>query len=101
MNREQLDPPRQPWETATYEEDPFELGDIENSQLTIVKDFLPLPEDLVRKEETARTTLVLDKSTLTFFKEEADRLGVSFQKMMRNLLKQYADHHRNDKNLSR
>jgi hypothetical protein len=51
MSKQELDPPREAWETAEYEDDPFELGDIDESRLKIVsKDFLPRPEELVFKQ---------------------------------------------------
>lgn len=92
MNKEQLDPPRQAWETAEYENDPFELGDIDETKLKIVaKDFLPRPEELVFKgEETVKVSMVLDKDSVEFFKTEAKRLHVPYQRMIRNLLQEYA-----------
>lgn len=94
MNNEQFNPPRQAWETAPYEEDPFELGDIETDQLKIVsKDFLPRPEALVfkmAKPAQRKVTLVLDDFTIQAFKSKAHELGCSYQAMMRQLLFEYA-----------
>ena len=55
-----------------------------------VKDFLPKPEDLIFKEPTTKITIVLDSTSVDFFKKEATRLNSSYQRMMRNLLTQYA-----------
>lgn len=95
MSKVRLDPPREPWETAHYEEDPFELGDIDVSKLKIVsKDFLPSPEQLVFKETKAKkVTIVLDNFTINFFKQKAEQLGSSYQGMMRKLLLTYAEKH--------
>jgi predicted DNA binding CopG/RHH family protein len=94
MNHEQLNPPRQAWETAPYEDDPFEVGDIEVAQVKIVsKDFLPRPEALVFKKAKPaqrKVTLVLDDFTIQAFKGKAHELGSSYQAMMRQLLLEYA-----------
>jgi len=49
-----------------YTDNP-DIGELE----VISKSFLPRPEDLVFKEETEKTTLLLDKSTLEFFRGQA------------------------------
>ena len=92
MNKQPLDPPREPWETADYEDDPFELGDIDESKLKIVsKDFLPRPEELVFKNPRRKVTITLDQKSIDFFKAEAERLHVPYQRMIRNLLQQYVE----------
>lgn len=94
MSNERLDPPRQAWETADYEEDPFELGEIDVTQLKMVpKDFLPRPEALVlkiAKPAQRKVTIVLDEFTIQAFKGKAQELGSSYQAMMRQLLFEYA-----------
>jgi predicted DNA binding CopG/RHH family protein len=90
MNKQELDPPRAAWETADYEEDPFELGDLDETKLKIVsKDFLPKPEELVFKQARRKVTITLDQTSIDFFKAEAERLNVPYQRMIRNLLQQY------------
>jgi len=94
MSKKQVDPQRQPWETVQYEEDPFDLGDIDETKLKIVsKNFLPSPEQLVfkkNKPEAKKVTMVLDTFTIETFKEKAEELGGSYQAMMRKLLLEYA-----------
>ena len=94
MSNKHLDPPRQPWETAHYEDDPFDLGDVDITQVKIVsKDFLPSPEVLVRKMSKPaqrKVTIVLDDFTIQAFKDKAQELGSSYQAMMRQLLFEYA-----------
>ena len=93
MSKERLDPPRQSWETADYQEDPFELGEIDDAKFVIVNDFLPRPEDLVFKEakpKAKKITMVLDDFTIDFFKEKAQELGAPYQAMIRKLLFEYA-----------
>ena len=86
----ELEPPRKAGETAKYEDDPFELGEAAESDMVIVKDFLPPPEALVLKEpETEKITIALSKETVTFFREKAQELGAPYQRMIRNLLDAY------------
>jgi hypothetical protein len=65
----------------------------EPMQAKIVKDFLPPPEELVRKEDAVKVTISLSKSTVEFFKESARRSRTQYQKMIRRLLDLYASHH--------
>jgi predicted DNA binding CopG/RHH family protein len=82
-------PPRLPGETAHYEDDPFELGAIEDSQLVQVADFLPRPEELVFRPKGVKVTITLNEESIDFFKAEAKRLQVPYQRMIRNLLDEY------------
>ncbi len=56
-----------------------------------VEDFLPKPKDLVFKEgpEMVKITISINKNTVDFFKDEANKLNTSYQRMIRNLLNQY------------
>jgi predicted DNA binding CopG/RHH family protein len=90
MTKDRLDPPRQPWETAEYEDDPFGLEDIDEAALQVVaKDFLPRPEELVFKKPTRKVTIALDQESIDFFKAEAKRLNLPYQRMIRVLLQEY------------
>ena len=81
------EPQPHPWETVQYTDNP-DLPEVE--QMKIVSDFLPPPEMLVRREpETEKITMVLDKATVDFFRQTADELGASYQRMIRNLLNEY------------
>ena len=68
MSDERLDPPRQAWESAQYEDDPFDLGDVDVTPLKIVaKDVLPRPEALllkISKPAQRKVTIVLDDFTI-------------------------------------
>lgn len=57
---------------------------------------LPSPEQLAGKAPVTKITLAVDDDALAFFKNEADRLGTSYQRMMRNLLTSYAAGRRSD-----
>ena len=59
----------------------------------VIGDFLPPPEELVRKEDTVKVTISLSKSTVEFFKEHARRSQTQYQKMICRLLDLYASHH--------
>jgi predicted DNA binding CopG/RHH family protein len=62
-------------------------GDLER-----VPDFLPDPKDLILKKEPekVKVTLNLKKSSVDIFKAKANKLGGSYQRMMRNLIDHYA-----------
>ena len=54
-----------------------------------VKDFLPPPEELIMPEETVKVTIVLNQSTVTFFKKQAGKHKTKYQKMIREVLDRY------------
>ncbi len=58
-----------------------------------VPDFLPSPEELVFREETVKVTIALSKASVEFFKQEATKQKVSYQRMIRRLLDEYTLHH--------
>jgi len=63
-------------------------------KLKVIKDFLPPPEKLVLKEENVKITISLNKSSVDFFKNEAQKHRTSYQKMIRRLIEWYASQHR-------
>ncbi len=63
-------------------------------RLKVMKDFLPPPEQLVLKEDNVKVTIALNKSSIDFFKKEAQRYHTSYQKMIRRLIELYASQHR-------
>jgi len=58
-------------------------------ELKRIKDFLPPPEMLVRKEPTRKITLEVSETTLEYFKSKGKELHAPYQKMIRNLLDLY------------
>jgi len=62
-------------------------------EIRIIDDFLPSPEELVLKEENFKVTITLSKASIEFFKKEAKKHKTQYQKMIRNLLDLYAEHH--------
>ena len=71
-------------ELVNYTDEPILLGEE-------VEDFLPRPEELVFKNSARKVTIILDEKSITFFKAEAERLHVSYQRMIRNLLSEYVE----------
>lgn len=71
------------------EDDPIVDGTF--GRMREVADFLPLPDELVFKEEPdmVKVTLSLHKETVDYFKGQAERLHAPYQRMIRNLLCEY------------
>lgn len=59
-------------------------------KLMVVKDFLPAPDQLVLKEENIKVTISLNKSSVEFFKKEAQKHQTSYQRMIRRVIDWYA-----------
>ena len=59
-------------------------------EMEVVDDFLPLPEELVLKQDTVKVTIGLSKETIDFFKTRARQNHTQYQKMIRRLLDLYA-----------
>ena len=66
----------------SYTEEPIEAKVIEN--------FLPPPEKLLLKEDTVKVTISLSRDSVDFFKERSKKLHTKYQKMIRELVDQYA-----------
>ena len=62
--------------------------------LMVVKDFLPSPDQLVLKEENVKVTISLNKSSVEFFKKEAQKHRISYQRMIRRVIDWYASQYR-------
>jgi predicted DNA binding CopG/RHH family protein len=80
------EPKKRSWETVPYTDDP-DLPDID--QLKPVEDFLPRPEELVFRPKGIKVTLTLSEESVSYFKEQADRLQTPYQRMIRNLIDEY------------
>lgn len=55
----------------------------------VVEDFLPPPEELAFREETVKLTIALSKASVEFFKREAAKHHVPYQRMIRRMLDEY------------
>jgi predicted DNA binding CopG/RHH family protein len=66
----------------------YTAGEI--GRVQVIEDFLPAPADLVPREENVKVTLSLSRRSLDFFKREAKKRGVPYQRMIRALVDTYA-----------
>lgn len=61
------------------------------TDLRVVDDFLPPPAELVLREDTVKVTLALSRRSVDFFKREAGKARVPYQRMIRALVDAYAE----------
>ena len=59
-------------------------------ELRVIKDFLPPPDQLIPKEENVKITISLKKSSVEFFRKEAQKHRTSYQRMIRRVIDWYA-----------
>lgn len=55
-----------------------------------IVDFLPPPDQLVRKTPKVKITITLNSNSVEFFKSTAKRNNVKYQTMINEVLDQYA-----------
>lgn len=67
----------------------YTKGDI--GKVKIIKDFLPHPSELVMKDDNVKVTLNPSRRSIDFFKREAKKQSVAYQKMIRALVDGYAE----------
>jgi predicted DNA binding CopG/RHH family protein len=63
----------------------------EIGRVRVVDDFLPAPEQLVPREDSVKVTLSLSRRSLDFFKREAKKQRVPYQRMIRSRVDLYAE----------
>jgi hypothetical protein len=68
-----------------YTDEPMKVG------RTLPHSFFPSPDKLVFTEDAIKVTLSLSARSVNFFKTEAARHGVQYQRMIRRLLDAYVD----------
>ena len=73
-------------EKITYTNEPLGI-------LEIVSDFLPLPENLVFRDDGIKVTLALSRRSVDFFKSQALKHNTQYQRLIRRLLDAYAEHY--------
>jgi predicted DNA binding CopG/RHH family protein len=66
----------------------YTAGEI--GRVRVIEDFLPPPADLVPREDNVKVTLSLSRRSLDFFKREARKRRVPYQRMIRALVDTYA-----------
>ncbi|MEX1198724.1 MAG: CopG family transcriptional regulator [Pseudohongiellaceae bacterium] len=60
--------------------------------LEVITDFLPSPEELALKNRNTKVTISLSAESVEYFKNEADKHDMQYQKMIRQLLDEYVAH---------
>ena len=63
-------------------------------KVRVMADFLPSPEQLALKSQNTKVTISLSSESVAFFKEEAEKHHMQYQKMIRQLLDEYVSHHK-------
>lgn len=56
-----------------------------------ITDFLPRPDQLIFNEDAVKVTITLSSRSVQYFKDEAAKRGVQYQRMIRRLLDAYVD----------
>ena len=76
---------------TTYTNEPMEMGEV-------VKDFLPSPDQLVPKGKTKtnQVTLELTEESVSFFKAQAAREQIPYEKIIELLIEKYAHEYISD-----
>jgi len=67
----------------------YTAGEI--GRIRVVEDFLPAHAELVLREDNVKVTLSLSRRSLDFFKREAKKRHVPYQRMIRALVDTYAE----------
>jgi len=68
-----------------------EYSDEPIGKVEVIRDFLPSPKELAFKEETVKVTIALSRSSVEFFKREAEKHDTKYQQMIRRLLDAYTE----------
>lgn len=71
-------------EKTRYTDEPMQVG-------RVLRDFLPPPGELVFKEDSVKVTISLSATSIRFFKSEAAKVGVQYQRMIRRVLDAYVE----------
>lgn len=80
--------------TRTAPEYTDDKGEMDTIGTQPLRDFLPTPDELAAREETVKVTLSLSRESVEFFKQEARRHDLPYQRMIRVLLDEYARQHK-------
>jgi predicted DNA binding CopG/RHH family protein len=60
----------------------------------IIADFLPPPEELIRKEPKVKITITLNSGSVDFFKKYAQKNKVKYQTMINEVLDKYVQRYK-------
>jgi predicted DNA binding CopG/RHH family protein len=67
----------------------YTTGEI--GRVRLIDDFLPAPAELALREDNVKVTLSLSRRSLDFFKREAKKRRVPYQRMIRALVDTYTE----------
>ena len=77
-------------EKVTYTKAPREISkSLERSK--VIPDFLPPPEQLVRREPKVKVTIALSNKSVDFFKRHARENNTKYQVMINEVLDRYVE----------
>jgi predicted DNA binding CopG/RHH family protein len=62
-------------------------------KITVVDDFLPSPRELAKSFATKKVTIDIETNIIEFFKQSAEKSGGKYQRLIREVLKEYAKHY--------
>ena len=63
-------------------------------KLKIVPNFLPSPEILAKRMKNTKVTIALSADSIGYFKHEAAKHDVQYQKLIRQVLDEYVARHK-------
>jgi hypothetical protein len=66
-----------------------DLGELDGLGRTVI-DFLPPPEVLAGNDRAVKVTLMLAEDSVEFFKRQAAKYDVPYQRLIRNVVSGYA-----------
>jgi uncharacterized protein (DUF4415 family) len=61
----------------------------------VIADFLPPPEELIRKEPKVKITITLNTGSVDFFKKFARKNNTKYQTMINEVLDKYVQKYKN------
>lgn len=73
-----------------YTDEPADVEKFLNDA-KVVNDFLPPPNELIRKVDKEKITIAIDKHSLELFKKYAKKHNSKYQTMINGVLTAYAD----------
>ena len=56
-------------------------------------DFLPSPAEIARNMDKIKITITLTADSIAFFKREAEKHDIQYQRLIRHVLDEYVAHH--------
>ena len=63
----------------------------------IIADFLPSPENLIRREPKVKITITLNSRSVDFFKKHARQNNVKYQTMINEVLDEYVQKYKDQR----